>query len=167
MLGREIAGSGNPGIMSLACCLPCGSSSMTPKSKALDRHADPHAGFTPISSRSTHMLHFSTWPLTGSSCGALYGQTQVQYPQPKQISGSCNTAPYSRYLVYASVGHPFRHTGFSQWLQAIEMFNRNTSGYDPPSKYPTLRNERCTGRLFFSEQADSHAWQAMQLSAVK
>ena len=31
--------------------------------------------------------------------GALYGQTQVQYPQPKQISGSWITAPYSGCLV--------------------------------------------------------------------
>ena len=42
------------------------------------RQAEAQAGLSPTSSRSTHILHFSTWPFTGSSCGALYGHTQVQ-----------------------------------------------------------------------------------------
>ena len=78
MFGRVISGDGKPGISTRACSRPSGMFSMTPKSSALPTQAATQAGFRLTSRRSTHMLHFETWPFTGSSCGALYGQTQVQ-----------------------------------------------------------------------------------------
>ena len=78
MFGWVISGVGKPGISSLACTRLAGGVSITPKSSAPARQADAQAGFSPTSRRSTHMLHFETSPLIGSSCGALYGQTQVQ-----------------------------------------------------------------------------------------
>ena len=88
IFGWVISGVGKPGMVVSISSRPCGVFSITPKSKALPTQADTQAGFKPTSRRSTHILHFSTRPLTGSNCGALYGHTQVQYPQPKQISGS-------------------------------------------------------------------------------
>ena len=78
MLGRVMSGDGKPGISTRACSRCSGMFSITPKSSALPTQADTHAGFSPTSRRSTHMLHLLTWPLIGSSCGALYGHTQVQ-----------------------------------------------------------------------------------------
>ncbi len=69
--GWVISVRGKPGISVLAWLRPSGMFSTTPKSRALPRQAETQAGFRPTSRRSTHMLHLDTWPLTGSSWGAL------------------------------------------------------------------------------------------------
>ena len=45
------------------------------------------------------MSHLPTTPRSGLNAGTLYGQFQMQYSHPMQMSGLCATMPVTESLV--------------------------------------------------------------------